>query len=744
MANCAYLDRLNDKQREAVLQTEGPLLVLAGAGSGKTSMMTSRIAYLIQEKGVSPYNILAVTFTNKAAQEMRERVESILNAEGMFGINTRGMWIQTFHSACLRILRSNYEEIGYGKDFIIYDTTDQKTVIKQIIKDLNVDDKQYPTQYFSSIISDNKNQGISPDMFLKYNPDNPKTTMIYNVYEAYQSTLKKNNAMDFDDLLINAVKVLERSEEALLKYQRIFRYIMVDEYQDTNYIQYKLIKMIAEAHNNICVVGDDDQCIYQWRGADIRNILNFEKDFPGTRLIKLEQNYRSCACILEAANGVIANNKTRKEKALWTNKDKGDLITYFRADNEREEAEFVAQEIRHRIRGREYGDFAVLYRTNAQSRVFEEVLRRNGIPAKVVGNVGFYERKEIKDVLAYLRLVENPSDDMSLERIINEPKRGVGEKTLDKIKAYAKIYEKSLLAALKDEEVLDSLSVKVKTAVSAMAELLWQYHDEKDNLILLDIYDGILAKSGYLKVLEEQNTVEAEGRIENIMELRSAIEQFQKENPNGTIGEFLEGKALASDADKLPEAEENGEVLLMTLHTAKGLEFPVVFLPGMEEGLFPSKRSMDTETGIEEERRLCYVGITRAKEKLFMLSARTRMLYGRTDYTSESCFIKEINPKLLNGDVPDCHRERKTIRDGYSQATPPPKPFDSLKYAKQDVMKKSADASSSLSFEVGDRVSHVKFGQGTVLETDEKTVVVDFDSEGRKKLAKGIAPLEKL
>ncbi len=754
-----YLERLNDKQKEAVLQTEGPLLVLAGAGSGKTSMMTCRIAYLIDQKNVSPYNILAVTFTNKAAGEMRERVEKILDEIGG-GHNTNNMWIATFHSACLRILRMHADILGYDKDFVIYDPTDQKTVIKTVIKDLNIDDKKYSPQYLLSVIGDCKEKCWSPKDYITNVGEDFRTKIIYQAYKAYEDTLRKNNAMDFDDLLINAVRVFERDEAVLIKYQNRFHYIMVDEYQDTNMIQYKFIKLLADAHNNICVVGDDDQCIYEWRGADIRNILDFERDFRGAKVIKLEQNYRSYGNILNGAHCVISHNRGRKDKKLWTTKEDGELIRYHKADDERDEARYVASEISFRMQAGErkdeplnFGDFAVLYRTNAQSRVFEEILSRMGIPCKVVGNVGFYDRKEIKDVMSYLRLIQNPKDDVALERIINEPKRGVGDVTLDRLKEWAAEREVSLLELLGDEMVRAGLKGKAYAAVTDLVNMLDGYRDSLEDMDLLELYDGVLANSGYLKALQDlknasnSKSVEAEGRIENILELRSAIEEFSKEMPEGTLQDFLEGKALASDSDKLPsgeEAEKADKVLLMTMHTAKGLEFPVVFMPGLEQGLFPGWRAMDRPEGLEEERRLCYVGMTRAKEKLILTSARTRTLYGKTDYTQESCFLKEIDIKLLEGDGTEPEvRHKQTFRDGYAQQPAPKSPFKGgINYVQQQVMAKAAGNGPDL--KVGDTVSHVKFGRGEVTEVDEKTVTVVFESEGRKKLARGVAPLKKV
>ena len=599
-----YLNKLNNEQREAAMHTEGPLLILAGAGSGKTSTMTHRIAYMIKEKGVDPYNMLAVTFTNKAAGEMRERVENLVGE----GIN---MWILTFHSACLRILRAHADILGYGKDFAVYDPTDQKTLIKNICKELNIDNKRYNPSYFLGIISKCKEQRISPEDYIKIHGDDLKAKMAYQVYDGYQKTLKKNNAMDFDDLLLKAVELFEKDEATLLKYQRRFRYIMVDEYQDTNQIQYAFIKMLAEAHNNICVVGDDDQCIYQWRGADIRNILEFEKDFKDAKVIKLEQNYRSTSNILEAAHSVISHNKGRKQKKLWTDQEAGNKLIYRRAEDEKDEAYFVASEI-NRMKGpsQRYSDFAILYRTNAQSRNFEEALSRRGIPYRVLGGLRYYDRKEIKDMMCYLRLVQNQADDLALTRIINEPKRGIGGKTIEKMTALAKVRNESLFATMTDKEVTSSFSSKASANIDEFTELISSYSAEKDNLRVSDMYDGLLVKSGYLKALEDQNTLEAESRIENLMEFKSVIYDYEEEDPNISLSEFMERIALLAEVDN-HDADENA-VVLMTMHSAKGLEFPFVFMPGMEDGLFPGWRAFDREDGLEEERRLCYVGITRA------------------------------------------------------------------------------------------------------------------------------------
>lgn len=731
-----YLDKLNKEQREAAMYTEGPLLILAGAGSGKTSTMTHRIAYMIEEKNINPYNILAVTFTNKAAGEMRDRVEALIGA----GLN---MWILTFHSACLRILRSHGDVLGYGRDFAVYDPTDQKTVVKNIIKELNIDGKRYTPAFFLSVISGCKEQLVSPADYIKINGDDIKNKYVYRVYEQYEKTLKKNNAMDFDDLLANTVRVFERDESVLLKYQNRFRYIMVDEYQDTNQIQYRFIKMLAEAHGNICVVGDDDQCIYQWRGADIRNILEFEKDFKNTKVIKLEQNYRSTSTILDAAHSIITNNRGRKDKKLWTNQEAGHKLTYYRGADERDEAYFIAGEInRLKTSDRRYSDFAILYRNNAQSRTFEEALSRREIPYRVLGGLRYYDRKEIKDMMCYMRLVQNNADDLALTRIINEPKRGIGGKTLEKLQALAGVRNESLFQVLLDREVVSSFSDRVSSNIRDLAETIEAYSREQSSLKISDIYDGLLVKTGYLKALEAQNTIEAESRIENLMEFKSVIYDYEKDDANISLAEFMERIALLAEVDN-HDADENA-VVLMTMHSAKGLEFPYVFMPGMEDGLFPGWRAFDREDGLEEERRLCYVGITRAKERLWLTGAEQRTLYGKTDYTRESQFLRELDKTLVEGDA---IFEKKTrdkaaaaFTDGISEAKPF-KPFDQLKYARQQTKKKVEAMSES--FAAGERVSHPKFGEGIVENYDGKTVSVRF-SDGVKKLAAGIAPIKKI
>ena len=772
------LSRLNKEQQEAVKHMEGPLLILAGAGSGKTTMMTHRIAYML-EKGVSPYNILAVTFTNKAAGEMKDRIESLTGG-------TRGMWVMTFHAMCVRILRNHGEVLGFKNGFSIYDESDKKALLKRIVKDLKIDEKIYPVSYLGSVISSCKEAEEDPDDYIENNSMNFKAETVAKVYARYMEDLQQNNAMDFDDLLWNAVKLFEASSEVLSYYQQRFKYIMVDEYQDTNYLQYKLIHALAEKSHNLCVVGDDDQCIYQWRGADIRNILDFEKDFSETKVIKLEQNYRSDANILDLANSVIANNRNRKAKELWTDRNEGNKITYRRLEDEQREAWYVGGEIQrlHDEEGIPFNDMAILYRKNAQSRPFEEKFSFRGIPYRVLGGTRFYDRKEIKDVMSYMHLVENPSDDVAMARIINEPKRGLGPKSLGGIVSYAKAYKLSIFEALKEQEVLGSLSRKSRAAVEDLVTMLDELGAEQDNMELSDIYDNLIRRSGYLTALEAENTVEADARIENILELRSVIAEFEEKAAGSVLTDeedefreerdrlredgfdvkeptllqsFLERIALLSDIDNRDESED--AVVMMTLHSSKGLEFPVVFMPGMENGLFPGSTSMDDPSKMEEERRLCYVGITRAMRKLYLTGAQTRMLYGRTDFTIESEFMREMDTNLLEGDPTVAERAASAggIRgdggilgmrefkgryecsaDGYDASFS--KPFDALKFAKKQASK----GISNEGFEAGDRIRHPKFGEGLLIEQDAKTLTIAFDSVGIKKLGKGFVKLTKV
>lgn len=772
------LSRLNKEQKEAVKHMEGPLLILAGAGSGKTTMMTHRIAYML-EKGVSPYNILAVTFTNKAAGEMKDRIESLTGG-------TRGMWVMTFHAMCVRILRNHGDVLGFKNGFSIYDESDKKALLKRIVKDLKIDEKIYPVSYLGSVISSCKEAEEDPDDYIDNNSMNFKAETVAKVYARYMEDLQQNNAMDFDDLLWNAVKLFEASSEVLSYYQQRFKYIMVDEYQDTNYLQYKLIHALAEKSHNLCVVGDDDQCIYQWRGADIRNILDFEKDFPETKVIKLEQNYRSDANILDLANSVIANNRNRKAKELWTDRNEGNKITYRRLEDEQREAWYVGGEIQ-RLHDEEdipFNDMAILYRKNAQSRPFEEKFSFRGIPYRVLGGTRFYDRKEIKDVMSYMHLVENPSDDVAMARIINEPKRGLGPKSLGGIVSYAKAYKLSIFEALKEQDVLGSLSRKSRAAVEDLVTMLDELGAEQDNMELSDIYDNLIRRSGYLTALEAENTVEADARIENILELRSVIAEFEEKAAGSVLTDeedefreerdrlredgfdvkeptllqsFLERIALLSDIDNRDESED--AVVMMTLHSSKGLEFPVVFMPGMENGLFPGSASMDDPSKMEEERRLCYVGITRAMRKLYLTGAQTRMLYGRTDFTIESEFMREMDTDLLEGDPTVAERTASAggIRgdggilgmrefkgrydgsaDGYDASFG--KPFDALKFAKKQASK----GISNEGFEAGDRIRHPKFGEGLLIDQDAKTLTIAFDSVGIKKLGKGFVKLTKV
>jgi ATP-dependent DNA helicase pcrA len=733
-----YLENLNDKQREAAMYTEGALLILAGAGSGKTSTMTRRIAYLVDEKGVSPYNILAVTFTNKAAREMEERVEEIL------GSNSR-MWIMTFHAACLRMLRMDGDRLGYTNSFAVYDPVDQKSIVKNLLKEYEIDEKKFTPNSILSNISKAKEQEIGPREF-EENAGDFRDETVAKVYRGYERILSRNNAMDFDDLILNAVRLLKENSDVLEKYQERFRYIMVDEYQDTNQLQYKLISLLAKKYGNICVVGDDDQCIYQWRGADIRNILNFEKEFPKAKVVKLEQNYRSTANILEAAHSVISNNKQRKRKKLWTDASQGEKIQYHRLESDYREAGYIAQEIGYMVQqGENYRDFAILYRTNAQSRNFEDSLAQRRIPYRVIGGLRYYDRMEIKDMIAYMRLVANLMDDIAFDRVVNSPKRGIGKATMDKIKSVANYCEKSIFQYVESEAIADTLSGKASRGMNEFLEIIREYSEEKENLRVSDIYEGLLIKSGYLKALEDQGTAEADGRIENLMEFKSVIYEFENRDSKLELDEFLEKLALLSDVDN-HDSEANA-VTLMTMHSAKGLEFPYVFMPGMEDGLFPSWRSRDSISQMEEERRLCYVGMTRAKRRLWMTSAESRLLYGKVNATRESEFMREINPKLLAGDgvYKSGSVGAKTGSTRYLDGRYDPISGD---YQFQNHIKAKSEMKKKLvhdeHFEVGDRVIHGKFGEGVVLEVTPKIIRVEFVGNGVKKLAVGIAPIKKM
>ena len=770
---------LNSEQNKAVRHIDGPVLILAGAGSGKTATMTHRMAYMI-ENGIDPHNILAVTFTNKAAGEMRSRVEALVG-------ETRGMWVMTFHAMCLRMLRYSADRLGYRSGFTVYDETDKKTLIKRICKELEINDKVAPVSMIIAVISKSKEREEGPEDFLAQSTGLPYEKMIYEVYRRYQQELMSANAMDFDDLLWNGAKLLEQNRDILDHYSNRFRYIMVDEYQDTNYLQYKIIRMLASKHGNLCVVGDDDQCIYQWRGADIRNILDFEHDFGDVFTVRLEQNYRSDGNILKLANSVIQNNRERKTKALWTEREDGQPVTYRRLADDKQEAYWIGAEIeRLRDEGLNYRDMAILYRKNAQSRSFEEKFSFRGIPYRVLAGLRYYDRKEIKDVMAYLRLIENPDDNISMLRVINEPKRGIGGKTLAGIEEYAKAYGLTIFEALCDPELTAAFGPKVRTAVGDFTSMIKELRAEEENLTLSDMYDSVLNRSGYLKALEDAGTIEAEGRIENIMEFKTVIAEFEKGLADGSVdalreemererlelpGEgagtglqtelsvFLEQIALMSDIDNHDEDED--AVVLMTLHSAKGLEFPVVFMPGMENGMFPGAGAFDEDHSMEEERRLCYVGITRAMKKLYLTGAQVRTLYGRTDYQTESRFLGEMDRKCMDGDetIDEKVRTGTGLRgegtytgeyyfggrshgtaDGY-YGDPSPKPFDSLAAARKQTANKAKIVQE---FANGDVVRHPKFGEGMVITQDEKTMTVIFDDFGEKKLGKGFVKMEKV
>ena len=771
---------LNSEQNKAVRQLDGPVLILAGAGSGKTATMTHRMAYMI-EQGIDPHSILAVTFTNKAAGEMRSRVEELVG-------EVYGMWIMTFHAMCLRMLRYSPERLGYKPGFTVYDETDRKTLVKRICKELNVADKVTSASSIIAVISKCKEREESPEDFLASSRGLLYEKNTYEVYRRYQQELMNANAMDFDDLLWNGVKLLEQNPDILAYYSGRFRYIMVDEYQDTNYLQYKLIKMLASTHGNLCVVGDDDQCIYQWRGADIRNILDFENDFSDVLTIRLEQNYRSDGNILKLANSVIKNNSERKAKALWTDRSDGEKITYKRLEDEKQEAWWIGSEI-ERLReteGYSYKDFAILYRKNAQSRSFEEKFSFRGIPYRVLAGLRYYDRKEIKDVMAYLRLIENPGDNVSLMRVINEPKRGIGGKTLSGIEEYAKAYGMTMFEAICDEQLVSAFGPKLRTSVREFTAMINGIRDEQENLTLTDLYDNVLNRSGYLKALEDAGTVEAESRIENIMEFKTVISEFEKGLADGSaqalrdeiradrlaligseidadepseLSAFLEQITLMADIDNHDEDED--AVVLMTLHSAKGLEFPVVFMPGMENGMFPGLGAFDGDHGMEEERRLCYVGVTRAMRKLYLTGAQVRTVYGRTDFQVESQFLNEMDRDCMDGDVlvNDKVKTRTGLRgegsyfgdyyfggrsygsaDGYA-GEPASKPFDSLSAARRQTANK---AKIHQEFANGDIVRHPKFGEGMIIEQDDKTMTVMFDDFGQKKLGKGYVRMEKV
>lgn len=782
-------DTLNPKQKEAVFCTEGPLLILAGAGSGKTRVLTHRVAYLIEEKQVNPWNILAITFTNKAAGEMRERVDKLV------GFGAESIWVSTFHSSCVRILRRHIEYLGYSTSFSIYDSDDQKTLMKQVFKAMDIDTKQFKERAVLSAISSAKDKLIGPEEFLLNAGQDFRERKIGEIYKEYQKQLRKNNALDFDDLIVKTVELFKNNPEVLNYYQERFRYIMVDEYQDTNMAQFELVRLLASKYRNLCVVGDDDQSIYRFRGADIGNILSFEETFPGTKVIKLEQNYRSTQNILNAANGVIRHNRGRKDKTLWTANDEGGPITFRQFDTAKEEADFVARQIRDS--GYAYKDQAVLYRTNAQSRLLEERCIFYNVPYRMVGGVNFYQRKEIKDVLAYLKTVANGVDDLSVLRIINVPKRGIGAASMAKVTAFASEHGLSLYGALKEAHQVPGLgkaAEKIKKFVAQMEH--FRVVANSEDFGLRDLIEGIVDDTGYRQELEEEGEVEAQTRLENIEELINKAVSYEEDSEHPSLDEFLEQVALVADIDSLDDSEER--VTLMTLHSAKGLEFPKVYLVGMEDGLFPGMMSItsDDRTEMEEERRLCYVGITRAKKELVLTCARQRMVNGETRYCKPSRFLDEIPAELLeeqrlepflgsrsggfgnggsgnrageavnrqsggSGDFFDAglpwnqpsarlggFGSRENAYASKSMAGGFGKPASSMGktpgFGKSFVVQKAA----SLDYREGDRVKHRQFGDGTVKSiVDGKRdyeITVEFDQAGQKRMLASFAKLEKL
>ena len=766
----SLLDALNEPQRQAVMATDGPLLILAGAGSGKTRVLTHRTAYLIEECGVNPYNIMAITFTNKAAGEMRERIDQ------MVGYGSESIWVCTFHSTCVRILRRYIDRLGFGTNFTIYDSDDQKTLMKDICKRLEIDTKMYKEKMFLSAISSAKDELIDPIEFETRAAGDYVKRKQAQVYREYQQALKQNNALDFDDLIMKTVELFKLDKEVLASYQDRFRYIMVDEYQDTNTAQFELIRLLALKYQNLCVVGDDDQSIYKFRGANIYNILNFEHHFPDATVIKLEQNYRSTQNILDAANAVIANNQGRKEKHLWTDNGAGDKITFEQLDTAAEEADFVARDIARRVRKGEYQykDCAILYRTNAQSRLFEERFITANIPYKIFGGVNFYARKEVKDLLAYLKTIENGQDDLAVRRIINIPKRGIGAASINKVALYAQEQEISFYDALCVAEQVPGLG-KAAAKIRPFVLFIQSMKAKAKLLSVADLLQEVIETTGYVRELEAEGTDEAEARIENIDELISKAVDYAEGEEAPTLNGFLENVALVADIDSFDENSDY--VVLMTLHSAKGLEFPNVYLAGLEDGLFPSYMSITSDNSqaeIEEERRLAYVGITRAKKNLTITSARVRMVRGQTQYGKVSRFVREIPPELLSGKIYEpktkedpieqstFQKARKAFRtvpsyggsgygkevgEGYgstfrsSKATKPV-------YTKVENQRDFGSAGGALSYQVGDRVRHIKFGDGEVMAIvsggRDYEVTVDFDKVGTKKMFASFAKLKKI
>lgn len=743
------LTGMNDKQTEAVLQTEGPLLVLAGAGSGKTRVLTHRVAYLIEHNHVLPWHILAITFTNKAAKEMRERVIKLLGPDG------NDVWVSTFHALCVRVLRRDADKLGYTRAFTIADTGEQRTLIKRTLQELNLDVKKYDPRSVLSTISNAKNALQTPAMLAAAAGD-PFKQKVAEVYDRYQRALKANQAMDFDDLIMLTIQLFQQNPDVLGYYQDKFQYIHVDEYQDTNDAQYMLVNMLAKKHDNLCVVGDGDQSIYGWRGANMENILNFERDYPGAHVTLLEQNYRSTKTILEAANDVIQQNVNRKKKDLWTENPEGDKISYYRGQNENDEAHYVVAKIQEEREQhhRGYGDFAVLYRTNAQSRVIEETLVKANIPYTMVGGHKFYDRKEIRDVLAYLTLIANPADSMSLERIINEPKRGIGATSLEKLRDFADYNDWTELEATQNITLATNISTRTRNAMDKFGHTIATVQATAATASVSDITNDILEKTGYLKLLKDAKSLEAETRVENIEEFLSVTQKFDTdwdqadhdENDNRLV-EFLADLALVSAQDDVDE--EPAEVTLMTLHAAKGLEFPVIFLMGLEEGIFPLSRAMLEEDELEEERRLAYVGITRAQDKLYLTNAYSRMLYGRRQNNPESRFVTEINPELLHLDYSESKSgltpSRRDVPFARRTASAVAKPYHGKTGR---VTTDTGTGAGKVAWTVGDKASHKKWGVGTVVKVsgtgEDAELDIAFPEQGVKRLLAAFAPIKRV
>ena len=765
------IEGLNDKQKEAVLNTEGPCLVIAGAGSGKTKVLTHKITYLMSEKYIKPWNILAITFTNKAANEMKERVENLV------GDAAKDMWIGTFHSICVRILRKYIDRLGFDHSFLIFDTSDQRTLIKECMKTLKIDDKMFTDRSILSEISNGKNEMLEPKAYqVKYAGDYRKE-IIGKVYELYQHRLKENNAIDFDDIINYTIKILQENEDALDYYTNKFQYILVDEYQDTNKAQFTLVTILASKYGNITVVGDNDQGIYSFRGADISNILNFEKDFPGAKLIKLEQNYRCTGNILKAANSVIKHNENKYEKKLWTENDEGSLPIIHKANDEYDEGRYIVEEINHLRREEyfKYSDFVVLYRMNSQSRAIEEILRREGIPYKIVGGLKFYERKEIKDIISYLRLIYNFSDNISLRRIINEPKRGIGKTSIDNI---SEISEKTGLSMFDVIKHADEYGLnRVKANADDFIKTIEQLRGKIEDLSISELIKETLDKTGYVRALEQENTTEAETRIENLEEFLTVAIEFEEEEAENTLADFLEGITLSSDIDGMEDSEDS--VTLMTLHSAKGLEFPVVFLVGMEEGIFPGNKSIGEPKELEEERRLFYVGITRAKQYLYLTCAKKRTIFGSTSYNQISRFINEIPSDLLDGydqldgnnntdeefgDSPykweygtSNNMKKYSINSNSNLGTTKKVAASNINTGFQFKSaesflnslnsKRKEESSFDISkFKEGQRIYHKKFGEGTINkiepEGEDYKLDISFDKAGHKRLMAKFANLQ--